>query len=162
MSEPGQHAVGSPSMQQVFEHLAAVQTEQGHRLGQVGESLNNLAGVFQDLKHHVMRLSAQEPAPAVTAGVSAAEAPPSAQHSALHLAPPQRYDGSPESCRGFLTQCSLVFELQPTQFASGRAKVAFLISRLTRRALEWATAVWDQQNPVCSDSEMFMQQLKCV
>ena len=28
--------------------------------------------------------------------------------------------------------------------------------------MEWVTAVWDQQNPVCSDSEMFMQQLKRV
>uniref|UniRef100_A0AAQ4RGT8 CCHC-type domain-containing protein n=1 Tax=Gasterosteus aculeatus aculeatus TaxID=481459 RepID=A0AAQ4RGT8_GASAC len=164
MSDPDQQAGGDLSMYQVIEHLAAVQTEQGQRLGQIGEALNTLAAALQELKQHAVHTSARAAAPTASAGVSAAmETPaPAIPLSAHHLAPPQRYDGSPESCRGFLTQCSLVFELQAPQFISGRARVAFIISRLTGRALEWATAVWGQQDPVCSDHEKFMQQLRQV
>ncbi|KAJ7987063.1 hypothetical protein DPEC_G00334870 [Dallia pectoralis] len=38
----------------------------------------------------------------------------------LHLAPHQCFDGSPESCTGFLKQRSLAFELQSTELVSGR------------------------------------------
>ncbi|XP_072524059.1 uncharacterized protein [Salminus brasiliensis] len=49
-------------------------------------------------------------------------------------------------CRGYvLLQCSLAFEQQPSCFLSERAKVAYIISLLTGRALAWATPVWEYQ-----------------
>uniref|UniRef100_A0AAQ4PKW1 CCHC-type domain-containing protein n=1 Tax=Gasterosteus aculeatus aculeatus TaxID=481459 RepID=A0AAQ4PKW1_GASAC len=164
MSDPDQRAVGGPSMAHIVKHLAAVQAEHGQRLGRVGESVHNLAAALQDFQQYTVHTAVQ--ALAATAPVEAPSTrgtlAPALPQSALHLAPPQRYDGSPELCRGFLTQCSLIFELQSPQFASDRAKVAFIISRLTGRALVWATAVWDQQEPVCSDHEGFMQRLRQV
>ncbi|KAK3517835.1 hypothetical protein QTP70_021016 [Hemibagrus guttatus] len=47
-----------------------------------------------------------------------------APHVELCLPPPQCFSGDPSACRGFLTQCSLTFELQPSSFPSDRAKVS--------------------------------------
>lgn len=46
------------------------------------------------------------------------------------LPPPQRFLGDPSACCGFLTQCSLTFELQPSSFPSDRAKIAYVITRV--------------------------------
>lgn len=74
----------------------------------------------------------------------------------------QRYDGKPGTSKGFLTQVSLVFELQPSTFASEKAKIAFIISLLCDRALDWASALWRQQSPICSDLQVFTDTLQQV
>lgn len=66
-----------------------------------------------------------------------------------HANNPPTYDGDPDSCRSFLSQCSLVFSLQPRRYASEESRIAFVIILLTGRAREWATAVWDARAP-CS------------
>ncbi|KAL6484161.1 hypothetical protein MHYP_G00062060 [Metynnis hypsauchen] len=38
------------------------------------------------------------------------------------VANPERYAGDPETCRGFLLQCSLVFEQQPSRFPTEAPK----------------------------------------
>ncbi len=38
---------------------------------------------------------------------------------------PPAYDGDPNSCQAFLSQCSLVFSLQPRRYATEEAKVCF-------------------------------------
>ncbi|KAK3515956.1 hypothetical protein QTP86_020264, partial [Hemibagrus guttatus] len=47
------------------------------------------------------------------------------------LPPPQRFSGDPSACDGFLTQCSLTFDLQPSSFPSDRAKIAYVITLLS-------------------------------
>ena len=42
-------------------------------------------------------------------------------------------------CRGFIVQCELIFEQQPRLYATNRARIAFVVSSLGGRALEWAT-----------------------
>lgn len=54
---------------------------------------------------------------------------------------PSRYSGEPTECKAFLTQCEVVFSLQPSTYAEDRAKVAFVISLLSGRASDWTTAV---------------------
>ncbi|KAL6457430.1 hypothetical protein MHYP_G00343930 [Metynnis hypsauchen] len=61
------------------------------------------------------------------------------------VANPERYTGDPETCRGFLLQCSLVFE--PSRLPTERSKVAYMISLLTGRALAWATSLWERTLP---------------
>jgi hypothetical protein len=64
------------------------------------------------------------------------------------LPPLERYDGDSRTCRAFLSQCSLVFRLQPSSFPSDRSKIAYIITLMSGRALAWATAVWEQQSAV--------------
>lgn len=42
---------------------------------------------------------------------------------------------------GFLTQCSLAFELQAAIFPTGCSEVAYIILVFTNRALSWAMAI---------------------
>lgn len=71
------------------------------------------------------------------------------------LPAPQRYNGNPGGCRGFLTQCQLMFELQRATYPSDRSKIACIITLLTDKALAWATAIWQRQGPECSDVKLF-------
>lgn len=76
-----------------------------------------------------------------------------------HITNPPTYDGDPGSCRSFLSQCSLVFSLQPRRFTAESTRVAFVITLLTGRAREWATAVWDTQAPCCHSFEDFKTEM---
>ncbi|KAI7792941.1 putative myosin-7-like [Triplophysa rosa] len=66
-----------------------------------------------------------------------------------HVNSPPVYGGDPNACRPFLSQCALVFSLQPCHYATEEARVAFVLTLLTGRAREWGTAVWDAQAPPC-------------
>lgn len=85
-------------------------------------------------------------------------APPVPGHEP-RLPAPQRYNGNPGGCRGFLTQCDLAFELQPSMFPSDRSQIAYLINLMTEKALSWATAVWGQQGAICSDYKAFKEEM---
>lgn len=75
---------------------------------------------------------------------------------------PERYSGDPESCNPFLTNCSILFALQPHTFASEAAKVAFTINHLTGRARLWGTAEWERQTPTCTSFQAFSAELRKV
>ncbi len=68
---------------------------------------------------------------------------------------PPCYVGEPTECRAFLTQCEVVFSLQPQTYAVDRARIAYVISLLTGRARGWATAVWEAQASCCGHYELF-------
>lgn len=78
------------------------------------------------------------------------------------LPPPRHFSGDPSACDGFLTQCSLTFELQPSSFPSDRAQIAYVITLLSGKALSWATAVWKAKSPFCSSYMAFEQEFKQV
>ncbi|TWW79641.1 Retrotransposon-like protein 1 [Takifugu flavidus] len=103
------------------------------------------------------------------ATVSAPAPPPPAPVPALprmisepRLGAPERYNGDPKLCRPFLTSCSLLFSLQPHTFATEGAKVAYVISNLTGRALLWGTAEWERQTPACASFQAFSEELRKV
>lgn len=103
----------------------------------------------------------------ITTPASASPAPapvllPSTDAPEPRVGTPERYDGDPETCGPFLTNCSLLFSLQPRTFASEQAKVAFMINHLTGRARLWGTAEWDRQSPACSSFQSFSQELRKV
>ncbi|TWW68258.1 hypothetical protein D4764_19G0000560 [Takifugu flavidus] len=68
---------------------------------------------------------------------------------------PERYSGDPEGCNPFLTNCSILFALQPYTFASEAAKVAFIINHVTGRARLWGMAEWERGTPACSSFQTF-------
>ncbi|KAI2661152.1 Transposon Tf2-6 polyprotein [Labeo rohita] len=76
-----------------------------------------------------------------------------------HANNPPLYDGDPNSCRAFLSQCSLVFALQPRRYATERLKVAYVITLLTGKAREWGSAVWDAGASFCTDFEEFRAEM---
>uniref|UniRef100_A0A3B4E8E4 Uncharacterized protein n=1 Tax=Pygocentrus nattereri TaxID=42514 RepID=A0A3B4E8E4_PYGNA len=49
----------------------------------------------------------------------------------VSIALPERYDGSPDLCQGFLMQCSMFIEHDPEQFLMEIDKIHFVISLLT-------------------------------
>ncbi|TWW59148.1 hypothetical protein D4764_06G0006780 [Takifugu flavidus] len=75
---------------------------------------------------------------------------------------PERYSGDPEGCNPFLTNCSILFALQPYTFTSEAAKVAFTINHLTGRACLWGTAEWERGTPACSSFQTFSTELRKV
>lgn len=77
-----------------------------------------------------------------------------------HANNPPPYDGDPNSCQAFLSQCSLVFALQPCRYATEKTKVAYVITLLTGKARAWGTAMWDAQSPICSSFDEFSSEMK--
>nr|XP_046210762.1 protein LDOC1-like [Oncorhynchus gorbuscha] len=75
------------------------------------------------------------------------------------LPPPEHYAGDSGNCRAFLSQCSLIFELQFSSFPSDHSKIAYLIMLMSGRALNWAMVVWEQQSAVCLSLEEFVAEV---
>ena len=134
---------------------------QGARLGQQAGEINNLhqgmEAIRADMRHFMEVITSQ--------GTTAPVSPPPAAAAARdytepRLPPPERYEGDPRSCRSFLSTCSLVFELQPSSFPTERSKVAYVITLLSGRAREWATAVWDSNAPECQSFFQFSQAMR--
>lgn len=68
---------------------------------------------------------------------------------------PKRYSIEEGGCNPFLTNCSILFSLQPLTFSTEGAKVAFVINPLTGHARLWGTAEWERQTPACSCFQPF-------
>ncbi|KAL0153251.1 hypothetical protein M9458_051426 [Cirrhinus mrigala] len=90
---------------------------------------------------------------ALTAAFQATSAPSSASGSPMAM--PAAFAGEAAECSGFLLQVNLFIRMQPQQFTSENAKVAFLISLLTGKALQWAKAIWNSDNPIIHSYEQF-------
>ncbi|KAK3548470.1 hypothetical protein QTP70_013292 [Hemibagrus guttatus] len=123
--------------------------------------------VLTDLMTSIHQIFDRLPSTSATASAASVPLPDSPMPSPLaepRLPPPQRFSGDLSACDGFLTQCSLTFELQPSSFPSDRAKIAYVITLLSGKALSWATAVWKAQAPApfCSSYTRFVEEFKRV
>ncbi|KAI2657118.1 Transposon Tf2-8 polyprotein [Labeo rohita] len=88
--------------------------------------------------------------------LKAAFQPPSTPSvSGSPMAMPATFAGEAAECSGFLLQVNLFIKMQPQLFTSDDAKVAFLISLLTGKALLWAKAIWNAENPIIHSYEQF-------
>ncbi|KAL0149750.1 hypothetical protein M9458_054940, partial [Cirrhinus mrigala] len=90
---------------------------------------------------------------AIKAAMRPTPTPPAASGSPMAL--PATFAGEATECSGFLLQVNLYIQMQPQQFSSDNGKVAFLISLLTGRALQWAKAIWNANNPIINSYEQF-------
>ncbi|KAI2665823.1 Transposon Tf2-9 polyprotein [Labeo rohita] len=88
--------------------------------------------------------------------------PPPAFAASPRLAFPEKFDGSPARCKGFLLQCSLFVSQQPHLYPTDEAKIAFVCSLLSGRALDWATTAWQLDQPTFPSFQAFLQCFKEV
>ena len=100
---------------------------------------------------------AAAPSPAVTPPAPAS--PPLVQPREPRVGI-QRYEGDPEGCS--LTNCSILFALQPCTFATEEARVAYAITHLTGRAHLWGTAERERRTPACSSFQVFASEIQRV
>ncbi|KAL0151194.1 hypothetical protein M9458_053385, partial [Cirrhinus mrigala] len=89
---------------------------------------------------------------ALKAAFQPTPAPPSASGSPMAM--PATFAGEADEYSGFL-QVNLFIQMQPQMFSSENAKVAFLLSLLTSKALQWAKAIWNSENPIIHSYEQF-------
>ena len=122
------------------------------------------ANAFAALSAQLQQLMSTRP-PAVPGPVPEPPAPALPQprmFSEPRVGAPERYNGNPELCGPFLTSCSLLFSLQPYTFATEEARVAYVISNLTGRALLWGTAEWERRTSACASFQAFSEELRKV
>ncbi len=140
--------------------LRAALVQQGALLGQHATQLNTTAHEMDALNARVAELltrvddlqrDAANRGPALRAGIPLEPEP--------HANNPPVYDGDPNSCQAFLSQCSLVFSLQPRRYSTEEAKVAFILTLLSGRAREWGIAVWRSRAPCCATFVDFCQEM---
>lgn len=138
-------------------------SQQGILLGQHSSQLTStsrevecLTAQVADLKVQIqeLQLEAFASRSAATFGHSQSHAEPEP-----HANSPPPYDGDPNSCRAFLSQCSLVFALQPRRYVTEESQVAFVITLLKGKARDWATAVWDARAPFCATFQDFRAEM---
>ncbi|KAK2848239.1 hypothetical protein Q7C36_009921 [Tachysurus vachellii] len=79
--------------------------------------------------------------------------PPTPTGSSMAL--PATFSGEAAECRGFLLQVSLYVEMHPPRFPTERAKVAFIISLFSGRALAWAQSLWEAGSPITTTYAAF-------
>lgn len=115
---------------------------------------------FENLRDHLLNRPPTVLSPDLTpASATRVQTPPV---SDARLPPPERYSGAPGSCRPFLVQCSLAFELQSSAFPTERSRVAYIVSLLTGKAKDWGTAEWERQSLACSSVSLFTDELRKV
>ncbi len=78
------------------------------------------------------------------------------------LAFPERFDGESTRCKGFLLQCSLFVNQQPSLYPTESSRIAFVCSLLTGKALDWATAVWRTDGTAFPTFDLFLHHFREV
>ncbi|TWW76988.1 hypothetical protein D4764_12G0003780 [Takifugu flavidus] len=146
-------------LQQFEAQLASNAAEARQTALVLERALRSVATQVQQLVVSVSQPAAPVPAPAPPPPVPA---PPPGTAPEPRVGTPERYSGDPEGCNPFLTNCSILFALQPYTFASEAAKVAFTINHLTGRARLWGTAEWERGTPACSSFQAFSAELRKI
>ena len=75
---------------------------------------------------------------------------------------PKVYEGDLSLCCGFITQCELIFQHNPSRYHSDNAKIAFIVSLLSGRALEWAVASLNYDALISSSYSHFVSEFRLV
>ena len=142
-----------------------------HMLQGLVETLQNLITTVNQLGQQVNLLTTQLPATAPSLTTPAAVSnSPSTSVTPLSsppgrepfVPPPEQYSGDVGLCGSFLLQCSHVFDLQPTSYASDKAKIAYTMNLLRGRAVQWGTALWEAGSDALESYDTFVTEMKKV
>ncbi len=102
----------------------------------------------------------------VTQPQAAASPPPAPVMQAPPVSPrlafPEKFNGDPTRCKGFLLQCSLFVNQQPALYPTESGRIAFVCSLLTGKALDWATAVWGTDGSAFPTFDSFLHHFREV
>ena len=136
---------------------------------QVNAIAGVLAGIQQSLDALTVRVSPEaNPAPVLGPGSASNRhagldppTPPQPQ-SEPGLASPRPFNGDFNLCRGFLSQCELLFTHQPSKYSSDGSKIAFIMSLLVDDALRWAIAAVENNSDFATEYSQFRSEFRAV
>lgn len=142
--------------------LTEAYAAQAEQLAAHHHQLNLLTTLTEELVRaiHDMRASSSQSGTS-QAPTAVPPAPETLSHTSPRLALPEKFNGDPEKCKGFILQCSLYLTQQPALYTEA-GKITFVCSLFTRKALEWITAVWRGDGAVFPSFEVFLQRFKAV
>ncbi|KAI7797064.1 hypothetical protein IRJ41_012065 [Triplophysa rosa] len=147
---------GQDPMRVALQQQGVLLGQQATRLSAATQGVDVLQAQVAALQHQLAELvreagRAGNPHPSPPRGAT--------QGSEPHANSPPLYDGDPNSCRAFLSQCSLVFALQPRRYATEETRIAYILTLLTGRARQWGIAVWEAQDPCCRSFREFRSEM---
>lgn len=90
------------------------------------------------------------------------QALPSTSVKRVSVSEPDKFDGTAEHVRGFLRQLDIYFQDHVSDKLSDSAMCYKVFSLLTGKAVEWASAVWDNDPRIRTSYSYFVQQIKEV
>jgi hypothetical protein len=137
------------SIQMAIEHQGAMLGRHEEDLSTTRHAVESLAARMTDLSEQIHHLRLDPPPR------------PQDVHEPRVNNPPC-YAGEPSECRSFLTQCEVVFSLQPVTYSQDRARIAYIVSLLTGRAREWGTAVWNAESDCLDRYSLFKEEMTRV
>lgn len=124
----------------------------------VNEQYENLTKAVQALTGSALPSFKTTPAVASNTAEALSELVPLplASHAVFpHLSQPEQFTCKSGDCEAFQTQCDLHFELLFLAYPSDHAKIAYIISHLSRRDEAWTTAKWSRNSPICQSFRLF-------
>uniref|UniRef100_A0A6Q2ZMK7 Retrotransposon gag domain-containing protein n=1 Tax=Esox lucius TaxID=8010 RepID=A0A6Q2ZMK7_ESOLU len=122
--------------------------------------LASLGAAMDNVLKAVQRLELSQQHPATPAVSPPALASPPAM-GPLHLPLPRDYNGAVDCCQGFLLQLDIALQAMhpaPTE----AQKITSLVSCLSGKALEWATAIWNTEQPTQGSYAEFTRRFRAV
>uniref|UniRef100_A0A3B3C5A7 CCHC-type domain-containing protein n=1 Tax=Oryzias melastigma TaxID=30732 RepID=A0A3B3C5A7_ORYME len=137
-------------------------SHQGALLGHHDHSIRALINANQSLSYQVSQLTSQ-----VTALLSIQTSGSNQPHGEAtslesHCTDPEPFCGEPNCCRGFLFQCSAVFQQRPKQFCTDSARIHYMCGLMRGKALQWAEAKFSRNRVENTTYNQFVNELKLV
>ncbi|KAG1927362.1 retrotransposable element [Pimephales promelas] len=136
------------AFQSAVEHQGVLLGKHEEDISAARHAVETLAAQMSDLSCQVHNLRLQPP---VSLGSHDSPEP--------RINNPPVYLGEATQCRSFLTQCEVIFSLQPLTYAKERTKVAYVISLLAGRAREWAAANWEAERECVFSFALFKDEM---
>lgn len=75
---------------------------------------------------------------------------------------PAKFDGNKYYARDFINQVKLIFQLQPSRYHNDYVKVGFIGTLLTGSAASWFSPFLEQNSPVLSSFDLFIQEFNAA
>uniref|UniRef100_A0A8C1MA50 Gypsy retrotransposon integrase-like protein 1 n=2 Tax=Cyprinus carpio TaxID=7962 RepID=A0A8C1MA50_CYPCA len=145
-----------------YEHLCTNLAAQASQIAANQQQLNRLTAVTEELVKAIQNLHSPVVTTPAPPAAAITHAVPTPSQINPRLAFPEKFDGDPNKCKGFLLQCSLFVEQQPMLYSTDNGKIAFVCSLLTGRALDWITAVWRTDGSSFSSFNDFLTRFREV
>ncbi len=161
-SDPLLQKTSPPQDPAAVSQLTTEVSAQASMLAAHHHQLQRLTSLTEELSKTLQALCNIAAPPSPTPPPAALSQSASLSMTSPRLSFPEKYDGTPNKCKGFLLQCTIFMDQQPHLYPTDDSRVPFVCSLLTGRALDWATAVWEGGNMAFPSFRNFMQQFREV